>query len=501
MKKHLNFLTIVLVVSLLVCSFSIISIPAAAETTTGTESALEIEYANVAYNAMTQLAFTLKGTVADGMEAGIAVWNPEITGEKTIANASYTSFKREALEGKTYWLTEGIAANAMSKRLTVAPVVRNEETKSDAKLAGPLIEYSIYDYVADRLDDEGVTDKQMKLYENLIIYGNSAEKVVNGAASMPIITAKNGYVGNIASTLGFVKDGKSLIRANAMNSDGDYFLYWTDKSGNKIYERVAEVAATEAINRYTAVYGNKADSAYAGHFDLSSLAVGQLNIVPSTIGTVSKAGDIYYVQNNATFLDGALTLYYGRIQVNSDTDKTVVKTTNLSVAEKNGAKHLHYEKNGVGGGQPIEFVNKSGIAAKRFEIDMAYTYRGGNENTALHFFFGSNDCRIDVRYEENGDIYFFKNGTSTKVYGGNFAIGERFTVSAEVNADGLVVVSVNGKALTSAKDGTHLLDGFDFGLTAATVYTASKLWHESYSYDTNITEIYNVNFVDTTKLQ
>ena len=497
MKKHSIVLRALLAAALLICATLALATSASAEATA--ESALSIEYANVAYQAKTRLAFTLKGTVAEGDTAGIAVWENGFAGEKTAENASYFSFEADTLDGKTFYLTDGIAADDMSYRISVAPCVKNSE--GIVTLAGEAIEYSIYDYVKDRLDDEGVTDAQMKLYSNLVYYGNCAEKVIDGSVQLPLVVTKGGYVGNKTSAMLIAdKDGEALIRANAVNANGESFLYWSTPTGEEIYDRVARVTPAAGNNVYTAVYGSEAESAYAGTVDFASLPTGQLSIVPATIGTPSYDSNlnIYYVQNNASFLGGALVMYYGRVQVTSDTDLTVVKTTELNVNEStDGTKFLSYSKAGIGGGQPISFTNKSGLETERIEMDMAYTSWSNNETTALHFFFNSKDCRIDVRYEANGDLYFFKNGTSTKAYAGNFALGERFTVSAEVNESGLVVLYVNGTPVTNAKDGTHLLDGFDFGLTAGTKYIGNKLWYESYSYDKNTAEIYAVIFVDT----
>ena len=496
MKKQYKIFGLILALALLVCS--VVALSASAEDT------LAIEYANVAYNKMTQLAFTIKGTPADGAEVGLAYWGYDVTGEKTLANATLT-FENATLDGKTYWLTPGIPASVMSEKVTVAPVTRDAEGK--VALAGALFEYSIYDYVKDRLVDDNVTDKQMKLYTNLVKYGNSAEKVINKAnPTIPYVIAENGEFASNGKSLYLASAGDKLtLRANTINADGDYFLYWTAPDGSKIYDRVISATAGAANATYTANYGDKADSAYAGAFNFNTLSNGVLNIVPATIGTPSLSGGIYTVGNSATFMSGALELFYGKIQVVSDTDLTVVKTTELKVNEGKDSKYLSFTKNGLGGTQYVSFTDRSGITNERIEIEMAYTGYAGNETTALYFYFAgggaTKTCRIDVRYEAGGDLYLFKNGTSAKVYAGNYKLGEKFTVAAEVNADGLVVAYVDGVAVTNAKDGSVLLEngGFDFGLTKGATYKATKLWYESYSYDNNTANFYVVNFVDTDK--
>ena len=492
MKKQYKIFGLILALALLVCS--VVALSASAEDT------LAIEYANVAYNKMTQLAFTIKGTPADGAEVGLAYWGYDVTGEKTLANATLT-FENATLDGKTYWLTPGIPASEMSKKVTVAPVTKNAD--GSVAIAGALFEYGIYDYVNDRLADNNVTDKQMKLYTNLVKYGNSAEKVINKAnPTIPYVIAENGEFASNGKSLYLASAGDKLtLRANTINADGDYFLYWTAPDGSKIYDRVTSATAGAANATYVANYCAKADSAYGGNFSFDALAAGQLSLVPSTIGTPALSGGIYTVTHSKSFLNGALELAYAKIQVVSDTDLTVVKTTDLSIKEENGNKYIFLGKAGLGGTQYLSFYDRSGISNERIEVEMTYNTRSSDETTALHFFLGGKDCRIDTRYESNGDLYLFKNGTKVKVYAGNFKCGEKFTVTAEVNEKGFVVVSVNGVVATKAKDGSVLLadGGFSFNHTAGVAHKATKFQYESYSYDSNTASFYTVNFVDTDK--
>ena len=500
MKTNKKHLLAVLVLAVLTCVM-LVCLPSAAESTLA-EGELAIEYSNVAYNEMTQLAFTLKGTPAEGKEAGIAVWDSSVTGEKTVANATFINFSYGILQGKTYWLTQGIAANAMSEKLTVAPCVRDVANPSNVTIAGDFFEYSIYDYVKDRLSDDNVTEKQMKLYTNLVKYGNNAEKVINGSVNIPYVIANNGTINNSGKGLALPAAGENFVlHADTINADGEYFLYWTAPDGSKIYNRVATATAVAANTTYTANYGAKADSAYGGNFSFDALAAGQLSLVPSTIGTPTLSGGIYTVTNSKSFLNGALELAYAKIQVASDTDLTVLKTTDLSVKEENGSKYIFLDKAGLGGTQYLSFSDKSGISNERIEVEMTYNTRASDETTALHFFLGGKDCRINTRYEANGDLYLFKNGTSVKVYAGNFKCGEKFTITAEVNEKGFVVVSVNGIVATKAKDGSVLLadGGFSFNHTAGVAHKATKFQYESYSYDSNTASFYTVNFVDTDK--
>lgn len=482
MKKHLNFLTIILVVSLLVCSLSIISIPAAAETTTGAESALEIEYANVAYNAMTQLAFTLKGTVAEGMEAGIAVWNPEITGEKTLANASYTSFKSDALEGKIYWLTEGIAANAMSKKLTVAPVVRNAETKGDIAVAGKLVDYSIYDYVADRLDDKSVTDKQMKLYYNLVKYGNAAEKVVNGSITYAYLAAENGEIASNGKSFALTSAGdKLLLRASTINTDGDYFLYWTAPDGSKIYDRVTPVTATAANATYKATYGAKADSAYAGSENLTTLNVGEYSLLTNN-AIQTYGGSVYYTTGETSHF-GGLVVAKGHTKVTSADDRTPLIADLLEVREKNGEKSIHYEKKFVQSGltgSRVVLKNLGANGENRIDIDFSYNSTGWLGLDWHIYANGGKETHPGATFDSSGNfaIYGVKAGT--------FKRGEKINLVIDLTETGLDFY-VNGNYVTTKALSWGTSSYFTgFGMTA----------NSGCNWDV---DFYSVNFVDTNK--
>ena len=234
--KKIKTIKLIFTALLLIASLMAIGVSAGAE-----DSTLSIQYGNVAYNEMTQLAFTVKGEAPAGSTIGIAVWKIDVTGEKTVDNASYFSFNAKTLEDKTYYLTKGIPAPEMSTRLTVAPCLKDAE--GNITVAGALVEYSVYDYVKDRLDDENLTDVQTKLYTKLVYYGNSAEKVLGDkTVNFPLFVAKGGEAGKLGHEMAFAdENGGAVIKANVINEDGDYFLYWTAKDGTKIYDRVAYV--------------------------------------------------------------------------------------------------------------------------------------------------------------------------------------------------------------------------------------------------------------------
>ena len=370
MKKQYKIFGLILALALLVgATFAVASLSASAA------DSLAIEYANVAYNKMTQLAFTIKGTPAQGTEVGIAYWDFNVTGEKTLANATVT-FESGELQGKTYWLTPGIPAPEMSKKITVAPVTR--DANENVTLAGALYEYSIYDYVKDRLSDSNVTDAQMKLYYNLVKYGNSAEKVINNAITFPYFVAENGEIGNSGKSLALATAGDKLtLRANTVNANGDYFLYWTAPNGDKIYDRVTAVTAGAANTTYKANYGAKADSAYAGSENLNALSVGEYNLV--TNNAIQTYGSNVYYTTGETSHFGGLVVAKGHTKVTSADDRTPLIADLLEVREKNGAKSIHFEKKFIQSsltGSRVVLKNLGANGENRIDIDFSYNNTG-----------------------------------------------------------------------------------------------------------------------------
>lgn len=471
MKKQYKIFGLILALALLVCS--VVALSASAE------DSLAIEYANVAYNKMTQLAFTIKGTPAEGAEVGLAYWGYDVTGEKTLANAT-VSFEKGNLDGKTYWLTPGIPASVMSEKVTVAPVTRDAEGK--VALAGALFEYSIYDYVKDRLVDDNVTDKQMKLYTNLVKYGNSAEKVINGEVNMPYFVAENGEIGKNGKSLTLATAGDKLtLRANTINADGDYFLYWTAPDGSKIYDRVTSIVAGAANATYKANYGKKADSAYAGSEDLNALSVGEYNLVTNN-AIQTYGGNVYYTTGETSHF-GGLVVAKGHTKVTSADDRTPLIVDLLEVREKNGAKSIHFEKKFIQSGltgSRVVLKNLGANGENRIDIDFSYNNAGWIGFDWHVYGSGGKETHPGATFDSSGNFAIYG------VAAGNFKRGEKINLVIDLTENGLEFY-VNGNYVTTKS----LSWGTDcyftgFGMTA----------NSGCGFDV---DFYSVNFVDTDK--
>ena len=433
-----------LVSILLVCAILAVGITSFAET----DTTLKIASGNLAYNEMTHITFTLSGTPADGLEAGIAVWDKDVT-EPNADNVSYFVFEKGSLEGVTYYKTKGIPASEMSAQITVAPATRTEgdETNGSAAVAGDKVTYSIYDYIKSRLDDDGVTEAQLKLYTNVVTYGNYAEKVLNKTVTTPILIANGGYAEGSKYGLALPEGDTALIRANAINTDGEYFLYWTDADGNKIYDRVTNITLGENSTTYTANYGDASESAYAGSTNFNSYETASFNLIPSG-ATIANSGDtFFYITGETTHLNGLVTAK-GFTQVTAADDATVVLGDTLSIKEENGSKYLSYEKNviksGITGAR-IVFNNTDTKNEERVEWDLRFNNTDwvGME---LHLYFSNGTSSQEIHpaasYATNGDFAIY--GVSA----GNFARGETFTLAVEIVAEGIEFY-VNGNYVTT----------------------------------------------------
>ena len=497
-KPKLLFAMLLLLVSLTAIGIS-----------AGAEEMLSIQYGNVAYNDMTQLAFTIKGEAPTGSTVGIAVWNSDVSGELTKDNASYFSFTAKTLDEMTYYLTKGIPAPEMSTRLTVAPCLKDEN--GTVTIAGGLVEYSIYDYVRDRLDDDKLTDVQTKLYTKLVYYGNSAEKVLGDkTVNFPIFIASGGEAGKLGHEMAFAdENGGATIRANVINEDGDYFLYWSAKDGSKIYDRVAYVTATEGNNVYTANYGDAADSAYAKAFNLYDKSLGRIESSPSTSGSPSVKNGHYYYWQEKFFFNSTLRSI-NTFEVASETDYTVLDYTNIEIKEENGTRYLAYDKtfapDYMNVGAELQIFNKNSTTEDRVDFDIRIHETVTNEQGAFYVHLAdgttSSNVRVYMRYDAAGKLYFshtnsFANGVAR--YAGIFERGEKISIAAEIE-DGVLKLYVNGKLLCYDEAGTKLDDGIALpaAINASAAYvTAMRV--ECYSYAYLKYDLMNVSFVDTDK--
>ena len=262
--------TLVLVCAITICAFA--GVLASAEEAVPTA---EIETANVAYNDMVQLAFTVESAnLPEGAEIGIMVWK-DGTAEFTAATASYATYEANEKDGVTYYKTAGIPAPEMDTPIYVAAVYK---ANGKVTVAETPFKYSALQYAGTRLTETNVSANQAALYEDLINYGMNSDVVLESAENYAFVKVTNGTIGSAGAEIGGWLGKKVLLRAEAKNAAGEYFIKWVDENGEPVSaNRLAYVTVTEAgITEYTAIFGDKADSAYASTYDFESIATGKI---------------------------------------------------------------------------------------------------------------------------------------------------------------------------------------------------------------------------------
>ena len=512
MKKHTNFLRTILVCALVVCALAAFGISSLAEDAADA-STLSIKRSNVAYSAETQLLIELDGTATEGRTAGIAYWD---IGEDTTAAPTY-NFNPETFQGVTFYRTGGISAQNMSAEFYVCAAERDENGVS--YLVGTPKLYGIYSYVKDRLDDEGVSEKQMSLYKNLVLYGNSAElagvgkDTAEGATvRRPIILLDGGHSIDNGRDIAFAdENGNAIIRAGAVNAKGEYFSYWLSEDGTKDYNRVTTVTADNTKNAvYTAVYGSADASAYGGSYNFNNVATGELKVITGNATISSKVvgeNTVYFTKEETSQLGGLLILK-AYAQVTSDTDKTQIAADTLTINEKNGTKYLTHSKNVIISGETytnLRFYNKVGTDRNRMELDIRWTgEKWIGTDAYLYFSDGTNagDAQIYINRTATGEIYITdkRNTGVGDRYVGKFVGDAYVTLAAELTADG-VKIYANGKLLTATDSAGNIVETFKFS-NANTNVSASYsqgIWMASHAGSNSNVDFLGVNFVDTDK--
>jgi hypothetical protein len=169
--KTFKLLVLVTVMSLIFGAMVGINVNAEAD------AAVTVDSANVAYNEMMHLAIKLEvtGPLAEGATLGLIIWDGATEGELTVANASHVTFtEKEDANGVKYFTSHGIPAPEMGETFKVAGCIKDAD---GTVRIGTVIEYSIYEYLNDRIATESISAEQRDLYEKTLAYGKAAGAV------------------------------------------------------------------------------------------------------------------------------------------------------------------------------------------------------------------------------------------------------------------------------------------------------------------------------------
>lgn len=306
----------ILLVALTLVLASVLAIGVSAED----EKVLKLDSANVAYNDMMHLVFTLENTdvVPDGADAGIIVWD-EAKEEYTVSNAAFATFTARTDGETTYYRSYGIAAPEIGTELRIAACYMQDEAIT---VTQEPITYSLVEYFVNGLNKNSEA-YQVELYESVLSYGAASDTVLNDEDAFVLVRANGGYVGSYNRAVGAAKNvGESFtLRAPITNEAGEFFSKWVNNAGETVSaDRVCTVTPeTAGISAYTAVYGG--DATYKSGFGFEDLATGEVNVgtpdltnAPTLTAQGAYSGTNYKVWNVTKTIDNiSYTRYLGPV--------------------------------------------------------------------------------------------------------------------------------------------------------------------------------------------
>lgn len=152
--------------------------------------------------------------------------------------------------------SDGLAAKEMTKDIYARAYVEidGETYYSD------LSKFSVLEYVYTMRESGNLTDKQQKLFDNMLNYGAAAQEIfgweIDRLANDTYykINVINGILPDGFACGRYKKGDVITLKANAVPS-GEEFLCWKDKDGNIVGEsEEIEIAVGEENNEYMAIY-------------------------------------------------------------------------------------------------------------------------------------------------------------------------------------------------------------------------------------------------------
>ncbi len=265
MKKNFKVFTVIAVALLLICSA--IGFTAFADNT-DTAPTVEIYKKNISYDDVIQLTYALKADgMTDGQKVQVLFGDAAFTvgSAANVADVTGASYAKEQKAGNqitvdnvTYPIifSKGIAAQDMTKSVFALPVITDAEGNIVA--SGACVEYSLYNYVTDRIMGNPTAD-QKALYKALLDYGAAVQDLMLPAGETApadgwadrycrvvfcdtVLAADGSFVrGNDHNHKDqFVRPGESVdLTATATDKDGHefygFYVNGTQVSGNASY--------------------------------------------------------------------------------------------------------------------------------------------------------------------------------------------------------------------------------------------------------------------------
>ncbi len=193
-SRFVKIITVILAVVLLASLAFAVSALANGEGESGEPARVTVVSKNASYESKTHLVFALKcDDLGANEEIVLLFWNtdPAAAGksaEELYQSAAYrkTAYEKNAsvlgVDGCELIFSNGIAACNINSDIYVLPIIRAVDDSGETPVytytkGADLFTYSVKAYAEERLTDTDNTDAQNRLYNNLIEYGNAAEKL------------------------------------------------------------------------------------------------------------------------------------------------------------------------------------------------------------------------------------------------------------------------------------------------------------------------------------
>ena len=477
--KFTKLLSVILAAVLLLGSFaSVLSFAEddAADEPVQEEAAVGVEIIskNLNYASRTEIVYAVEANGVKKTDSVVMLfWNEAqaedgYTYEKALYRKSF--YGRDTImevEGCYLFSSRGIAPKDINSSIYARPVIRHVDIVDGEAVVtytyGDVLKYNVGMYAAEKLAETDNSEAQNKLYTGLIEYAEAAGAKF-GASEPDYVLAKiedaQGSFGNFGAKYAIADaDGKLMLRADAVNAEGKYFIKWTDAEGNDLStSRIAKVAApTEAgTHVYTPVWGEAADSAYAGTTVIEKYSTGP--IYTGAVNTKNAPTTDCYDGSGIKRWTGNKT--YDTIKYNFSAIPKYTKAEDGTVTYETGANGFYVEDKRDNYYIAEDLSGNKKIYAERSQKGAGWTV-GFNNTTATKT--ETMYTEVDLTFDEltaNG-VQIHVNATVYDAAGTNVALRTNlYTRVNEKLEDGTFVDRNNGYLYTEGNNSAHIgIDG------------------------------------------
>ena len=255
-------------------------------------------------------------------------WDSEQT-EYTIENANYVSLANgnATVSGQKclIYYSNGIAAKKMADNIYMRAYVEID----GEKIYSDVVQYSVPNYVEDRITNVNCSEKQLDLYKALLDYGTAAQILFDYNANnlanenFAMISIENGTLSNETSKYMYLIGQNVTVTADKL--DDKEFLYWQDSNENIVsYDETFEFITSEDEN-FKAVYTNIIDI----NINTINLNIIKNNNLSWCDITAENSTDLVYINITVSINDEAYMNSFYKLIVNG----SVISESKLQISD------------------------------------------------------------------------------------------------------------------------------------------------------------------------